>query len=321
MITPFSHRFGAPGPHMHRVAWFLGLTACAAWGRTLPRLDSLKSLAVSMLTTARPATGAFCESYTLSQVNSCSGENRSTSRAIVKPDGSIARFRYRAWNEDGDAALGEFRGALAPVQWAELLRKIAAMDWVDEPGMPDPSVPPAPTQAIQVLTLSDGKRTVSFSVSGPAPTAIQAGMGRPGILADSAKDTVWAVRVENPRLRIRKDGLRFTGSWKVWGHGPVSILWPGPQDPHGCGKAILEWSGGGEDEPESGAADALRDKGRAYAWKAAPGRPARFELRFGTAPAPKGSKAGKLREFGVLLTPAGSSEPVPLTFFSNRFRF
>jgi|GEM_PF-6245446 len=286
--------------------------------RAFPELDSLKSVAEALLKASPPVHNAYCETYTVSQVNSCSGANRSTSREVIKPDGSITRFRYRAWNEDGNAVLGEFRGALSNARWKEQLLAIATMRWQDEPGMPDPSLPPAPTQTIQVLTLCDGNRTASFSISGPAPMAIREPMNLPAIFADSVQDTVWALRLETPQILIRKGQIRFTGEWKVWGKAPVVVSWPHPDDPHGCGGATLDWS---SQETDEITVNAVRKKQATYAWKVVPGRPTRFELRFPYAQLQSGKKTGKLREFGVLVSTLTGSERIPLTFFSQRIPF
>lgn len=289
--------------------------------RSIPELDSLKSLASSMIKSSHLPSGAFCESHTLSPANNCSGMNSFTLRALIKPDGSVSRHRYRAWNEDGNAVLGEFRGSISVTKWRDLLDTIASMRWVDEFGMPDPSIPPLPTEDIKVLTLCDGKRTASFSVSSPTPMAIGMVLNVPDNLADSAVDTAWAIRLDSPRLFIQGSELRFTAKWKVWGQTPISIEWPNASDQHGCGLAILEWSG--DDENSSGlhAEPALRKNGKSYAWKATSRRPTPFEIGFPYKQPERGQKTGKLREFGILVKPGNSSQSIPLTLFSNRIRF
>jgi hypothetical protein len=293
-----------------------------AFGREFAELDSLKALAASLL--KRKDLGspdAYCESYTLAQVNSCSGEQRTDSRFRVRRNGTVTRYQYRSWNEGADPALGEFRGAFPEREWRSLLEKITAMRWVDEPNTPNPSLPPAPTQAIQVLTLSDGARTAAFSVSGPAPGLINAGMDFPGRLADSATDTVWALSLQAPKIRVRKGVLLFDAEWNPRGTVPVTVAWPDPGDSHGCGKAFFEWSGGEDSETGSHTSQAQRPKGAPSAWSLKPGRAAPLQLRFPYDQPEKGKKTGKLREFGVLVQPAGAGGKIPLTLFSDRIGF
>jgi hypothetical protein len=293
-----------------------------AFGREIAELDTLKSLAASLL--RRKDLGspeAYCESYTLAQVNSCSGEKRTDSRYRVRRNGTVTRYQYRSWNEGADPALGEFRGAFPEREWRVLLEKIAAMRWVDEPSLPYPSLPPAPTQAIQVLTLSDGARTASFSVSGPDPVSISEGMNMPGRLGDSATDTVWAISLKSPKIRVREGILLLDAEWNLRGTSPITLAWPDSNDSHGCGRAFFEWSGGEDSETGSHTSRAQRLKGAKSAWSLKPGRPVSLQLRFPYEQPEAGKKTGKLREFGVLAQIPGTGEKIPLTFFSDRIRF
>lgn len=294
----------------------------SAFGRELPQLDSLKALAASLLKRKDLGSAdAYCESYGLAQVNSCSGEKRANARVLIRRNGKVTRYQYRSWREAADPALGEFRGAYPEQEWRLLLETIAAMRWTDKPGMPDPGIPPGPTQTIQVLTLSDGSRTASFSVSGPAPVPIGAGMDKAGQLGDSASDTVWSLALASPKIGIRKGKLVLEAEWIARGTVPVTLAWPDSSEPHGCGRAMLEWSGGEESESGTHTVSAQRAKGTKSAWTLRPGHKVPVQLQFPYAQPEPGKKTGKLREFGVLAQVAGGGEKIPLTFFSDRIKF
>jgi hypothetical protein len=311
-----------PGRVLMAALLMLTGTECA-FGREMAELDTLKSLAASLLKRKDLGSAdAYCESYSLAQVNSCSGDKRTTDRVVVHRNGTVTRHQYRSWHEGAEPALGEFRGAYPAPEWRGLLEKIAVMRWAEEPGMPDPRTPPAPTQNIQVLTLSDGMRTASFSVSGPAPVSIREGMDLPGRLGDSANDTLWALSLASPKIRIQKGSLLFEAHWKATGTVPVTLIWPDSGEPHGCGRAFLEWSGDGDgEETGSQMAGAQRPRAAKSAWSLRPGRPIPFQLRFPYVQPEAGKKTGKLREFGVLVQPSGMDGKIPITFFSDRIRF
>ena len=307
-------------PHLGLAILFAFLLSLAganpAFGREMAELKDLQSLAAALLKEKDLGSPeAYCESYSLAQVNACSGEKRTTTRFRIHRNGTVTRYQYRSWHEGSDPALGEFRGAYPAAEWRGLLEKLAAMRWVDEPGMPDPSIPPAPTQAIQVLTLSDGSRIASFSISGPAPALIREGMDMPGRLGDSATDTLWALSLASPKIRIQKGFLLFEADWNLRGTTPVTIAWPDSGEPHGCGRASLEWSGGEESETGSHTPQAQRIKAAKSAWSLRPGHPVSFQLRFPYGQPEPGKKSGKLRDFGVLAEPSGSGLKIPLTFF------
>lgn len=288
-----------------------------------PELAAMRNLAESLLKhKALGPDGAYCETLNMSPTNVCSGMKGSTSRYRVRHDGTVSVFAYRSWREGSEPFLGEFRGSFPPEKWREMLDKIQGMRRVMEEGMSGmPGPPPLPTQNIEVLTLSDGTREASYSTAGPDPMPIREGMNAPSSLSSMARDTIWALKIEDPKITGIKNGLILEAFWNLRGKTPVLLEWPDTSDTHGCGGATLQWHSGESGSGRSGTLNAGKDARTGSRWKLEPGKTVRFRLRFPAESLPRGQKVGKLREFGVLAKPAGGKDWIPLAFFTDRIKF
>jgi hypothetical protein len=298
-------------------------TTAIPYAADTPDLANIRKLAASMLKRKDlGGPGSFCEHADKSQTNTCSGPDRNEVRSIIRRDGTIESHHYRSPRESGDA-IGFYRGKAPKEKWSELLRKIAAMHWKDEPGMSGQRPPPGPTENIQVFTLSDGMKSATYSLAGPAPSPIEEALYMPGILAMEATDTVWEVSISHPKIVPRHGKLEFTGNWMLKGIPSVQILFPSSPDARSCGRAGLRWYlDTSETSVDWQYADASRAKGKSVEWTVTKDNPALFQLSFPyAAPNIKGRKTAMLNGLGVLVVPMPGSDTIPMTFFSDTTGF
>jgi hypothetical protein len=206
-----------------------------------PGLAELRMLARNLLK-KRGLGGATarCEVTSIAQVNSCSGPDRNEVTYEVSGDGVLVSRYFRSLGESGNP-VGEYRGAPGKEKWRELLVLIAAAKWEDEIGIAQVGPPPGPLESIRIMTLSDGKKTASYSIAGPAPARISKAFNLPGILAMNVTDTVWELSIANPVVRVGKGSLEFQSDWKYKGAFPFRIVLPDSGDPHGCGHPEFKW--------------------------------------------------------------------------------
>jgi hypothetical protein len=269
---------------------------------------------------------AFVEYSTITQVNGCSGPNRNAIRHRIDRAGRVESWVYRSPRESGDP-IGQYRGWIQDKEWKSLLRTFSAMRWTENPsgppGPPGPPLPPGPTEAISVLTLSDGRNTADFGLSGPAPDPISDAFSLPGILARRERDTLWQLALVNPRAEIRKDSLHFIAEWRWRGPAGARILFSRDAGGDFCGTARFKWFLDTSDySVEWHEATWKPSEDGPLLWDFPGSKSYSLRIKF-PYDGPKGTikRVGFLDGIGIRLVPASSKDTVSATIFTDRFDF
>jgi hypothetical protein len=323
-------RFGDGMKH-GRFLQLMSLTVCIAipvrvQATESKSLNAISAFAQSLLREKElGGPMAYCSKTNYCQVHACSGESRNDTRILVKGDGTVELDRYRNVREDVSPLPGAYVGTYPKEKWRVLLSDLSKM--TIDPGKPGAALrpPPGPTETISELVLSDGKKSVSYSMAGFESESIDKGFAAPNILAQYATDTVWAIQVSLEK--VKSMGSTFTVSAKLQSKGkrPVRISWPDSSEPHGCGRGAFRWHINTPQAQELGFtiqnAIPIRSQKPELPWtRISASKSATASLLFqAPSDAEPGRKAGRLHEFGILVKE--DSAAIPITLFSSEIPF
>lgn len=300
-------------------------------GNSDPELKMIRDIATALLKQKGGGTpAAYCALTSMRPTNSCSGNDRLEDSLVAHQNGTLEWIRFRSFAEGPDPRPGQFRGGFSPEKWKALLRALSKMDWI-KPRYQMP--PPGHSETHTQITLSDGKRTSKFSISGTGPRGqdlISDGFDQMSILGQSATDTLWALSLEPLSSTVKNGILTVQARWSVRGANKVSLSHAANPTDATCGSTSLNWF---YDRPETPGitplpvefqySQSIAGPRTSDHWaKVDSNTPAMVNFRFQLPEKMKKEpKAGKLAQLGVLVKTSESAAPINVSLYSGTFSF
>ena len=305
---------------MKRTAFLFGAIAVSCFGLPDTELKTLRDFAIALQKSkVSGAPGAYCESIISRQTNACC---KIENKYSVHSGGTVEMRIFKSYREGPRPRPGLYKGLYPTEKWVELVNTVSIMRWDEAQGyLPMPS----PNETISQLVLSDGTRSARYSMaSQDISMSIKDGFYFPGILAQYATDTVWALTLIHETNKIKKGILEIKAAWKLSGHSHIWLAFPISSETPSCGKTTLKWHG--ESADWNGGHQRINADLNAKmdtVWiKVKPNSHVRQTFRFSLpVPIAKGKRSGKLIQTGVLIKTSESEAPMSIVLHSDDFSF